>query len=170
MVNCVAEGKAPGSHTVVSTLGADFSLLGVSTAAPSPSAPVATVGVDLVDVQRVARAWTRPGAPTHLLTAAERAYCRARPRTNEHVAARFAAKEAVLKALGTGLAAGMRWTDVEIVNDRAGRPRVRLHGEAARRAERRGVLGIEVSLSHTAGLALAHAVAFWTSDQGEATA
>ena len=138
--------------------------------APITPWPVTTVGVDLVDVARVARAWTRPGGAERLLTAGELAYCRARPHEDEHVAARFAAKEAVLKAFGTGLSTGMRWTDVEVVNDPTGRPQVRLHGEAARRADRRGLLGIEVSLSHTAELAIAQAVAVWTSQQGEASA
>jgi holo-[acyl-carrier protein] synthase len=81
------------------------------------------------------------------------------------MAARFAAKEAVLKAFGTGLGQRMRWTDVEIVNELTGRPRVHLHGEVAAWARRRGMTDpdtfLDVSLSHTDGLAVAQAVAVW---------
>jgi holo-[acyl-carrier protein] synthase len=72
---------------------------------------------------------------------------------------RFAAKEAVLKAVGTGLRRRMRWTDVEVVREPTGRPTVRLHGEVAAAAHRLGVRSIEVSLSHAAGIAIAHVTA-----------
>jgi holo-[acyl-carrier protein] synthase len=75
------------------------------------------------------------------------------------MAARFAAKEAVLKALGTGKAGRIRWHDVEVVNEESGRPTVRLDGAVAELAERDGVAGVEVSLTHTAELAIAQAVA-----------
>ena len=91
-------------------------------------------------------------------------YCRARGKCYEHMAARFAAKEAVLKALGTGLVTGMRWTDVEVVNEEGGRPHVKLAGAVAAFAERLGVQQLEVSLSHTSGLALAQALALRTQD------
>ena len=119
-----------------------------------------SVGVDLVDVARIDRLLRRGGAE-RLLTPGERAYCAGRPAAAEHVAARFAAKEAVLKALGTGFAGGLRWTDVEVVNEPDGRPRVRLHGAAAALAARRGLVALEISLSHTAALAMAHATALW---------
>jgi holo-[acyl-carrier protein] synthase len=77
------------------------------------------------------------------------------------VAARFAAKEAVLKAFGTGLSGGIRWTDVEVVNDARGRPHVELHGEAAAHAARHGLVSLDVSLSHACELAMAQAVAVW---------
>jgi holo-[acyl-carrier protein] synthase len=122
----------------------------------------ASVGVDIVDVARIDRVLGREHAAERLLTASEIAYCRARPAVGQHAAARFAAKEAVLKAFGTGLSGGLRWTDVEVVNDPGGRPRVRLHGAAAALAARRGLASIEISLSHTADLAIAQAVALWT--------
>ena len=118
------------------------------------------VGVDLVHVGRVQRLLeASPDALDTLLTAGEQAYCSGRRRHHEHVAARFAAKEAVLKALGTGLAARMRWTDVEVAKEAGGRPCVRLHGEVAAAARRRGVRSVELSLSHSDGLAIAHVVA-----------
>ena len=95
-----------------------------------------------------------------LFTGRELAYCFGKRRCHEHLAVRFAAKEAVLKAFGTGLANRMRWTDVEIVSG-GGRPRVELHGEVADWAERHGVTEVDVSLSHSEGLAIAQAVAVW---------
>jgi holo-[acyl-carrier protein] synthase len=131
---------------------------------PAVSAPAAvSVGVDLVDVPRIARLLESARAATRLLTASELAYCTARPgAAAEHAAARFAAKEAVLKAFGTGLRDGLRWVDVEVVNDARGRPSIRLHGAARALAARRGLRAIEISLSHTADLAVAHAVALWS--------
>jgi holo-[acyl-carrier protein] synthase len=127
---------------------------------PGPAA--VTVGVDIVDVARMARILQGEHAAERLLTPAEIAYCRARPAVAQHAAARFAAKEAVLKAFGTGLGDGVRWTDVEVVNNRAGRPGIRLHRAADALAARRGLATVEISLSHTAELAIAHAVALWS--------
>ena len=118
------------------------------------------VGVDLVAVARVARLLDeQPQAVDELFTPTEQAYCDGKRRRFEHLAARFAAKEAVLKAFGTGVGQRMRWTDVEIVNNALGRPRVRLHGAVAARAHERGIREVEVSLSHNADLAIAQAVA-----------
>ena len=96
-----------------------------------------------------------------LFTPAELRYCEGKRRRYEHLAARFAAKEAVLKALGTGVTQRMRFTDVEVVNERSGRPRVHLRGGVASFAERHGLSQLDVSLSHTEGMALAHAVSVW---------
>jgi holo-[acyl-carrier protein] synthase len=122
-----------------------------------------SAGVDLVDVWRVSRLAAQPAGMSGVLTERELSYCGGRPRPAEHMAARFAAKEAVLKAFGTGLAEGIRWTDVEILNDPTGRPTVELHGRAAELAADHGLRVIDISLSHTAHLAIAHAVATWTS-------
>ena len=120
------------------------------------------VGVDLVPVARMARLTTEnPGIRETIFTGVELRYCLRKRRSFEHLAARFAAKEAVLKALGTGLGQRMRWTDVEITVGVLGRPGVRLYGEVADWARRRGLAQIEVSLSHTTELALAQAVAVW---------
>ena len=128
-------------------------------------APRVSIGVDIVEVPRVERLIRRyERAERRLFTEAEIGYCRARRNWHEHMAARFAAKEAVLKALGTGLGPGMRWTDVEVVNEENGRPVVRLSGEVAAFAERQGVQQLELSLSHTSRLALAQALAVHSGD------
>lgn len=126
------------------------------------------VGVDLVGVQRIGRLLAdHPDGVSELFTAREIAYCRRKRRRDEHYAARFAAKEAVLKAFGTGLGPRMRWTDVEVVNGPLGEPSVRLHGEVAARAARDGLTGIEVSLSHSSGLAMAGAVTIWSGERAK---
>jgi holo-[acyl-carrier protein] synthase len=137
-------------------------IMSTSDPIPTAAATAVTVGVDIVDVSRVARLLQGEHAAERLLTPAEIAYCRARPAVAQHAAARFAAKEAVLKAFGTGLDDGLRWTDVEVFNDRAGRPAVRLHRAAHALAARRGLATLEISLSHTADLAIAQAVAVWS--------
>jgi holo-[acyl-carrier protein] synthase len=116
--------------------------------------------VDIVGVERIARLASEHHARLgSVFTPAELDYCAGKRRRDEHLAARFAAKEAVLKAVGTGLRRRMQWSDVEIVRDPSGRPGVRLHGEVAEEARRRGIANIEVSLSHSAGLAIAEAIA-----------
>jgi holo-[acyl-carrier protein] synthase len=136
--------------------------------APLPANIRVGVGVDLVGVDRVERLVTdNPDILHTLFTDRELAYCQSKRRCYDHMAARFAGKEAVLKAFGTGLGQRMRWTDVEIVNDALGKPRVHLHGEVAAWAERRGVTSpaqvLDISLSHSAGLAVAQAVAVWAA-------
>ena len=128
---------------------------------PSPPPDVAIrVGVDLVSVARLQRLLDdHPRAADELFTEGELEYCRTKRRRVEHLAARFAAKEAVLKAFGSGLARRMSWSEVEIVNDRMGRPEVRLHGEVAEWARGRKVDAVDVSMSHSGGLAIAQAVA-----------
>lgn len=138
---------------------------------PASTPPVVRTGVDIVAVARVARlASEDERALDEVFTRDELAYCRRRGSSNEHLAARFAAKEAVLKAFGTGIGHRMRWTDVEIVKERSGRPSVRLHGEVADWARRRGLADVDVSLSHSAGLAVAHAVSVWDRPQGDGDA
>ena len=96
-----------------------------------------------------------------MFTERELTYCLGKRRQYEHLAARFAGKEAVLKAFGTGMGQRMQWTDVEIVNTVLGRPRVHLHGEVAACADRHGLVDLDISLSHTAELAIAQVVAVW---------
>ncbi len=118
------------------------------------------VGIDLVPVERIARILERYGErfEEKLFTDGERAYCRARARPAEHFAARFAAKEAVLKALG--VPDGLQWHELEVVSPPAGgAPSLRLGGEAARAAERRGVARVHLSLSHAGGQATAVVIA-----------
>jgi holo-[acyl-carrier protein] synthase len=130
-------------------------------AVPPGDAARATVGVDLVDVGRLARLAEDPEGLSTLLTQRELAYCMSRRLPAQHIAARFAAKEAVLKAFGTGLSGGIRWLDVEVLRDRGGKPHVALHGRAQDLATERGLRAIEISLAHTRELAVAHAVATW---------
>jgi holo-[acyl-carrier protein] synthase len=119
-----------------------------------------SIGVDIVEVARIERLVEKhERVQQRLFTQSELDYCRARGKCYEHMAARFAVKEAVLKALGTGLVTGMRWTDVEVVNEEGGRPHVKLAGGVAAFAERHGVRQLEISISHTSGLALAQALA-----------
>jgi holo-[acyl-carrier protein] synthase len=128
----------------------------------NPASPVVRTGVDIVAVARVERLATEDArALDDVFTPGELEYCRRRRSSYDHMAARFAAKEAVLKAFGTGIGRRMRWTDVEIVKERSGRPVVRLHGEVAAWAQRRGLAAVDVSLSHSAGLAVAQAVSVW---------
>jgi len=117
------------------------------------------VGSDLVEVSRIARALERHGERflRRVFTPAE-AWGAGGILPAESLAARFAAKEAVLKALGTGWAWGARWTDVEVLGGRGGPPAARLHGAAHQRALALGVRWVHLSLTHDAGLALAFAV------------
>jgi holo-[acyl-carrier protein] synthase len=125
---------------------------------PENAVPRVLVGTDIVAVARLQRLLTeQPGLGAEVFTARELAYCQGRRRTGEHLAGRFAAKESVLKALGTGLGPRMRWTDVEVTNDVHGRPRVALHGAVAAKAVERRVRHVDVSLSHVEGLAVASA-------------
>jgi holo-[acyl-carrier protein] synthase len=118
------------------------------------------VGIDLVRVDRFTRlAAENPGILETIFTGQELSHCLGRRRTYEHLAARFAAKEAVLKALGTGLGQRMAWTEVEIVNDASGRPRVRLSGGVEAWVRRHRIEDVEVSMSHVPDLAIAQVVA-----------
>lgn len=116
-----------------------------------------SVGVDIVQVPRIARALDRWGIRfrSRVFTPQELAYCR--DRTAE-LAARFAAKEAISKALGTGLG-GISWTEMEILADRRGKPCVRLYGRALARAQLLGLDEWAISLSHESELAVAFVIA-----------
>lgn len=113
------------------------------------------VGVDIVDVPRFALALERrPAIAARLFTEDERRDARGRP---ERLAARFAAKEAVLKTLRVGFGAAP-WTSIEVRRDAAGAPTVVLHGRAATLASERGVDELHVSISHTSSSAVAFVV------------
>lgn len=115
------------------------------------------VGFDLTEVGRVRRLLARhPGFAQRCFTPAEREHAGCGPRREEHLAARFAAKEAVMKCLGSGWPE-IGWQEVEVTG--GGPPRAVLHGAAAARAGALGVAEVLVSLTHTGGLAAAVAVA-----------
>lgn len=121
------------------------------------------LGVDIVEIDRMAAALERrPRLKERLFSEEERRYCDKRSRPAVHYALRFAAKEAVLKALGTGFA-GMRFRDVEVARDATGRPVPVLHGAAAERAAQLGIVEMHLSLSFTHTTAVASAVAITES-------
>jgi holo-[acyl-carrier protein] synthase len=116
------------------------------------------VGIDVVPVARFAEALARtPSMADRLFTATELSTGHGEPRTAESLAARFAAKEALAKALGAG--GGMHWTDAEVRTDDAGRPTLVVSGTVAARAESLGVRHWHVSLSHDGGIAAATVIA-----------
>jgi holo-[acyl-carrier protein] synthase len=120
------------------------------------------IGIDVCDIARLRRALSGAAGGrlrARVFTAAEQAYCEARQRGRfASYAARFAAKEAAMKALGTGWANGIGWRDIEVVRDADDRPRLALHGNAATLARRRGMVRWLVALSHDGGAAIASVV------------
>jgi len=120
------------------------------------------VGVDIVEVARIRAALGRERTGTRfrerVFTPAEVAYCHGRRNAYESYAARFAAKEATMKALGRGFGEGLAWRDIEVTRD-AGAPTVRLGGNALVRAQVLGVRHLHLSLSHAGDFAVAHVVA-----------
>ena len=119
-------------------------------------------GIDLVPISRIERMLDQHGDRfrNRVFTPGEQHDADHHQRGRaERYAARFAAKEAVLKALGTGLSRGITWLDVEVVRSAAGVPRVRLSGGAADRARARGLEQWHLSLSHAGGMAVASVVA-----------
>ncbi|MES2658558.1 MAG: holo-ACP synthase [Verrucomicrobiota bacterium] len=119
------------------------------------------IGIDVVEVERIASAIERHGEPflTKLFTASERSYCEAQNKPALHYAARFAAKEAVSKALGTGIGGQAGWLDLEITRDPAGAPKLLLQGAAADFANENGITEIQISLTHAREYAAANAIA-----------
>jgi len=117
-------------------------------------------GVDLERVDRIRAAIERHGRRflERVFTAGEIAYVESRKHRSESYAARFAAKEAAMKALGTGWDRGVRWVDVEIVREVKGRPELRFHGRAAEIAAELGCRSANVSLSHTSDNAIAQVI------------
>ncbi|MCL4209081.1 MAG: holo-ACP synthase [Phycisphaeraceae bacterium] len=119
-------------------------------------------GIDLVEITRIAHMLETHGERflARCFTAGEQAYAEQSHRLRaERYAARFAAKEAVLKALGTGWRDGIAWTDVDVTRDPAGQPGVRLSGRSAQIARERGITGWLLSLSHSDSHAIASALA-----------
>lgn len=119
----------------------------------------AGIGVDMLEIARMERVIKRrPSFLKRVFTDEERAYCDSCARPAEHYAARFAAREAVLKALGTGFSEGIGFKDVSVTNDEWGKPIAVLSGRAAEVAAKRGVQEVALSLSHTRDVAVANAV------------
>lgn len=117
-------------------------------------------GIDLIECGRIEEVWRRHPDRflARILTPGERAYCERHRHPVPHIAGRFAAKEAVLKVLGTGWRGEIAWTDIEIVNDEAGQPWVTLGGACRAIAERRGISRVLISITHTSNYAAASAI------------
>jgi holo-[acyl-carrier protein] synthase len=126
-------------------------------------------GIDLVDCPRIEDMVNRHGERflNRVFTAAEQAYAEANKNSIEKLAGRFAAKEAILKLMGTGWRGKIAWTDMEIINNSAGRPEVTLRGEVKTIADRLAIRHISVSITHTANFAIASAVALAQSNEGK---
>jgi len=117
-------------------------------------------GVDLAEVPRIRASIEKFGARfiERVYTPAQIAYVERKANRFERYAARFAAKEAGMKAIGTGWRHGVRWQDFEVANLPSGKPTLRLHGVAAQAALRLGVRNVALSITHTAELGMAHVI------------
>jgi len=118
------------------------------------------IGTDIADIARFQRFLDEGNQALlkRLFTSRELDYCMARKTCSASLAGRFAAKEACLKALGTGLSNGISWHDLEIVNNAQGRPEMVLTGTAAELAASRGISSVHLSISHDGGNAIAMVV------------
>ncbi|MBZ5552315.1 MAG: holo-ACP synthase [Acidobacteriia bacterium] len=114
------------------------------------------IGMDIIRTRRIAQNLVRVGGlKEELFTTREIAYCRSRGSSSHHLAARFAAKEAFFKAMGTGYRGGYRFDEIEIINDKLGKPRAIVYGKVKKFCRKNRITRIHVSLSHTQGLAKA---------------
>lgn len=118
-------------------------------------------GIDLVDCLRIKDMLKQHGNrfKNRIFTQAEQNYAEKNKNKIEKLAGRFAAKEAVLKMMGTGWSGKIAWTDIEVVNNHAGQPEAKLTGEVKKIAEKLGIKQISISITHTANFAIASAVA-----------
>src|SRR6266705_4221559 len=117
-------------------------------------------GIDIAEVPRIAESIQRFGDRflRRVFTESEIRYCASKANRVERYAARFAAKEAAMKALGTGWSRGVRWRDIEVVRQPGGRPTIKFHGKAADFADRLSAKNIALSLSHTPEQAIASVI------------
>jgi holo-[acyl-carrier protein] synthase len=117
-------------------------------------------GIDLVEIHRIQQSVDRYGARflNKVYTAAEQAYCLRKRNAAESLAARFAAKEAGAKALGTGISRGVTWLEIEVVREPGGRPTLRFLGRAAEMAGRLNARRAALSITHTRDMAMASVV------------
>ena len=117
-------------------------------------------GIDVVEIGRIQQSMDRYGQRflARVYTEAEQAYCLRKRKSAESFAARFAAKEAGAKALGTGISQGVSWLEIEVAREPGGRPTLQFHGRAAELAARLGARRSALSMTHTAELAMASVV------------
>ena len=118
------------------------------------------IGIDVVEISRIEESIAEFGQKflDRIFTAREQEYCQKQKRCAIHYAARFAAKEAVSKALGTGIGKEVSWLDLEVVRKESGEPEVVLNGRAQSFAEKNGVGAVKISLTHAQHYAAANAV------------
>ena len=123
-------------------------------------------GIDLVDCPRIEEMLKRHGDRfvQRIFTPAEQTYAQTNKNKVEKLAGRFAAKEAVLKLMGTGWRGKIAWTDIEVINNSSGQPEVILSGEVEKIAARLGIKHVSISITHTANFAIASAVALTQSN------
>jgi holo-[acyl-carrier protein] synthase len=127
---------------------------------------IAGIGTDIVECLRIAQMIERHGELflTRVYTRHEIEYCSSRKAATQHYAGRWAAKEAVLKALGTGWIRGISWRDIEVRNQKGGKPVIALAGGAREVCERAGITDMLISISHCRSHATAYALAFAEGD------
>ena len=124
-------------------------------------------GIDLVDRPRIKQMVQKHGDRflNRVYTQKEQQYAESHRDKIEKLAGRFAAKEAVLKLMGTGWIGKIAWTDIEVINNSAGQPEVTITGEVKRIAKKLGINQISVSITHTANFAIASAIALADADE-----
>lgn len=119
------------------------------------------LGTDIIECARIGEMIHKHGEIflNRVFTSTEIAYCSARKASNQHYAGRWAAKEAALKALGTGWAKGIQWTDISVSHERGGKPIIAIEGIAAQIAKEQGIAEILLSISHCRHYAVAYCIA-----------
>lgn len=118
------------------------------------------IGTDITEVDRIGKMiQNHPGFVAAVFTEKEIAYCRGKRNKYQHFAARFAAKESVMKAVGRGWLQGLLWTDIEIINLPTGQPKVEAHGTLQKAMKDKGIGSFAVSLSHCKEYAVAAVIA-----------
>jgi len=117
-------------------------------------------GIDLTEIGRIQHSLDRYGQRflDHIFTAAEQAYCLRKKKAAESLAARFAAKEAAAKALGTGISHGVNWLEIEVVREPSGRPTLQFHGRASEIAAHLGAVRTSLSITHSNETAMASVI------------
>ncbi|MDR1053243.1 MAG: holo-ACP synthase [Planctomycetaceae bacterium] len=122
---------------------------------------VVGIGTDIIECERISRMLLRhrDNFVRMVFTELENQYCSDRKNSSQHYAGRWAAKEAVMKALGTGWVAGLAWTDIEVVNQSGGKPIINLHNGATKIANQLGIIEIQISITHCESHAVAFAIA-----------
>ena len=118
------------------------------------------IGIDIIEIERIKEAINKGGERfvRRIFTDIEINYCNKKRLKYQHFAVRFAAKEAVFKAIGTGWQKGVRWVDVETLNDKLGKPMINLFGKTKKLAEKMKIKKIYVSFSHSANYAIAQII------------